>query len=98
MTKRKRDIFTVLEAVPNWFEAGEGSTATPEETDKGANWLPIRKDSTELVTGNTGQTGADWALGLEGSIGQGAGEKGSGVLTGPRTLGVQPNRWMTRCP
>ena len=87
MTKRKRNIFTVLEAVPNWFEAGEGSTATPEETDKGANWLPIRKDSTELVTGNTGQTGSDWALGLEGSIGHGAGEKGSGGADWASNLG-----------
>ena len=26
MAKRKRDIFTVREAVPNWFEASEGNT------------------------------------------------------------------------
>lgn len=26
MAKRKRDIFTVREVVPNWFEASEGNT------------------------------------------------------------------------
>ena len=70
MKKRKRDIFTVLETVPNWFEAGEGSIGTSEEIEKGATWTSNRKGPAELVTGETGQEGADWALDLEGPTGQ----------------------------
>ena len=76
MTKRKRDNFNVLEAVPNWFEVGEGSTATTEETDQGANRISSSKDSTALSTGRTGQASDNWPLDLEGSFGQGSGEKG----------------------
>ena len=31
MTKRKRDIFTVIESINNWFEAGEPTTHTTED-------------------------------------------------------------------
>ena len=34
MTKRKADIFTVAESVPNWFVAS-GSTVAPPEEVKG---------------------------------------------------------------
>ena len=76
MTKRKHDNFAVLEVVPNWFEAGEGSTATTEETDQGANRISSSEDSTALSTGRTGPASANWPLELEGSFGQGYGKNG----------------------
>ena len=76
MTKRKRDYFTDLEDVPKWFEVGEGSTATTEETDQGANRIASSEDSTALSTGRTGPASANWPLELEGPLGQGPGESG----------------------
>ena len=39
MTKRKRDIFTVVEVVPNWFEA-EGSDIPLEDSEEENHWVP----------------------------------------------------------
>ena len=33
MTKQKREIFTVIEAVPNWFEANTNTVAGIEEEE-----------------------------------------------------------------
>ena len=35
MNKRKADIFTVIESVPNWFEADGYTVAPHEETTRG---------------------------------------------------------------
>lgn len=51
MTKRKRDIFTVIEAVPNWFEAGEGNTIISDTDAGSSNWAGSREGLVEYSAG-----------------------------------------------
>lgn len=74
MKKRKRDIFTFIEAVPNWFEAGEGSTTTSERGEEDTNWAQGREGPTESVAGDTVTEVANWASGREGPSEYVAGE------------------------
>ena len=53
MTKRKRDIFTEIEAVPNWFEASEGDTKTSDKDAGSSNWAGSREGVVNYVAGDT---------------------------------------------
>lgn len=79
MKKRKRDIFTFIEAVPNWFEAGEGSTTTSERGEEDTNWAQGREGPTESVAGDTVTEVANWASGREGPVEYVAGTTVTGV-------------------
>ena len=52
MAKRKSDIFTVIEVVPNYFEASEGVARASEVVRGTANWFQAHDDTlaTWLVT------------------------------------------------
>ena len=52
MTKRKRDIFTVIESINNWFEAGEHCTITSEASEASANHLVTGTTSHDPLTAN----------------------------------------------
>lgn len=73
MTKRKRDIFTVVEAVPNWFEAGGSEIALEfsKEEDHGA---PVQGDPPIYVAGAFEGRSATWSEGHEGHPSYVAGE------------------------
>ena len=55
MTKRKRDIFTVIESINNWFEASEHYTRPAEDHEGASSRLGPISDPTTIVTTN------DWA-------------------------------------
>ena len=52
MTKRKRDIFTVIESINNWFEANKHDTNTSEDPEGNANHLVASSASSDPVTVN----------------------------------------------
>ena len=52
MTKRKRDIFTVIESINNWFEVGEQHASTSEASEAIANHLVTGTPSSDPVTAN----------------------------------------------
>ena len=74
MKKHKKDIFTVIKAVPNWFEAGEGSTRSSENIEEDTVWVhsregPLRHVSCEALT-----EGVDWTSNVKGLIISATGE------------------------
>ena len=69
MTKRKRDIFTVIEFVPNWFEAGEGSARTSEDGEEDTHWVYDQEGHLVYVAGEVVDGSATWSLGQEGHLG-----------------------------
>ena len=52
MTKRKRDIFTVIESINNSFEASEHNTNTSEDPEGNVNHLVVNSVSSDPVTVN----------------------------------------------
>ena len=52
MTKRKRDIFTVIESINNWFEASAHNTSPLEDSKGDANHLVTSSASSDQVTAN----------------------------------------------
>lgn len=50
MTKRKRDIFTVIESINNWFEASEPAANAPEGLGKEASNPRISGTSSDPTT------------------------------------------------
>ena len=66
MKKWKRDIFTVIEVVSNWFEAGEGSTKISEKSEEDTTWAQGREGPTRSVTGESLNEGVNWTSGCEG--------------------------------
>ena len=74
MKKRKRDIFTVIEAVPNWFEAREGSARTSENIEEDTVWVHGREGPTRFVSCEALTEGVDWASYVEGPIRSATGE------------------------
>ena len=52
MTKRKRDIFTVIESINNWFEASEHNTSTSEDPEGNVNHLVANSASSDRLTVN----------------------------------------------
>ena len=88
MTKRKRDIFTVIEVVPNWFEAGEGSDMTPEEGAEDTNWVQDQEGQSVYVAGEVVDGSATWAQGHEGQSVYVAGESSAGVASWAQSHGT----------
>ena len=62
MAKRKSDIFTVIEAVPNWFEASEDVARAPEVARGTANWVQAHDDmlASTYVASEGGKGTANW--------------------------------------
>ena len=54
MTKRKRDIFTVIESINNWFEAIEPNTNTSEGPEGEAVGLGAIGTSSDHITTHSG--------------------------------------------
>lgn len=79
MTKRKRDIFKIIEVVPNWFEAGEGSTRTSEGGEEDANWVQSHEGHSIYGAGEVVDGSANWAQGHEDHSVYVAGEVVAGV-------------------
>ena len=52
MTKRKREIFTVIESINNWFEASDSITHTAEGSEGGAGWFLTSDTSSDSITTN----------------------------------------------
>ena len=53
MTKRKRDVFTVIESINNWFEASENSTTpTTDLEEKPRCFEHIRSSRSEVTVTN----------------------------------------------
>ena len=50
MTKRKRDIFTVIESINTWFKASEPATNAPEGLGKEASNPRISGTSSDPTT------------------------------------------------
>lgn len=91
MAKRKRDIFTVIEVVPNWFEAGEGTTKTSEGSEELSNWVTGHEDPAAYVAGEEAVRAESWVEGHEDQLIRVAGRdvghvanwaQGTDVLTG----------------
>ncbi len=57
MAKRKRDIFTVKEAVPNWFEASEGVNEYSEASCKSVETYVDESTGQEVASGVQGAKG-----------------------------------------
>ena len=68
MTKRKRDIFTVIEAIPNWFEAGEWDTIISDRDAGNSNWAGSREGLVNYVVGDTVPESANRAPSREGPV------------------------------
>ena len=52
MTKRKRDIFTIIESINKWFEASESNTNTLEDPEDKTNLLIANNGSSDSLTVN----------------------------------------------
>ena len=52
MTKRKRDIFTVIESINNWFEASDPTTNTTEDPKGDTGNLGTIGTSSDSITTN----------------------------------------------
>lgn len=50
MTKWKRDIFTVIDSINNWFEASAHNTSPLEDPEGDANHLENSSTSADQVT------------------------------------------------
>ena len=61
MTKRKREIFTVIESKNNWFEASDSITHTAESAEGSTGWLLASDTSSDSITTN------DWGVEESGS-------------------------------
>ena len=60
MTKRKRDIFTVIESINNWFEASEHSSIPTEDHQVAPIYPgPINAPSTKVTTNGWTAEGLD---------------------------------------
>ena len=88
MTKRKRNIFTVIEAVPNWFEVGEGDTITSDKDAGSSSWAGSRKGLVEYVAGDTVPKSDKQAPSREGPRGYGNGEAIPGYVSHACSRGV----------
>ncbi len=62
MAKRKSDIFTVIEVVPNWFEASEDVARAPEVARGTANWVQAYDDmlASAYVASERGKGATNW--------------------------------------
>ena len=52
MTKRKRDIFTIIESINNWLEASEPTTNTIEGSEGDTGNLGTIRTSSDSITTN----------------------------------------------
>ena len=50
MTKRKREIFTVIESINNWFEASDSINHKAESSEEGAGWIATKDTPFESTT------------------------------------------------
>ena len=54
MTKQKRNIFTVIESINNWFEASEPTTNTTEGSEGEASSLRVIGTSSDPIKNHSG--------------------------------------------
>ena len=85
MTKRKRDIFTVIESINNWFEASELNTTTSDGPEGHTNHpITTQGSSNSLTVGDLGAGTSRPADHL------GPSAKASHVANSPNGTGIGP--------